>query len=90
MSVLEAMSWGIPVVSCNVGGIPELIRHRVDGYVINPGNVAEIQKVLTELIGSKSIREKYGESARQRIESKFSDIKIIPKLNNLFVKTSTK
>ena len=32
--VLEAMSYGIPVVGYNIGGLPELVRHGLDGLLV--------------------------------------------------------
>lgn len=86
MSVLEAMSWQIPVISTSVGGIPELIRDREDGFIVEPGNLDQIESALEELIASESLRLTMGKSAKSRIESGFSKEVIHPKIDALYKK----
>jgi len=45
-SIIESLSWGIPVISYDVGGCSELVDDNINGYVIQPGN----SKKLTEKI----------------------------------------
>ncbi len=47
MSVLEAKALGRPVIGARIGGIPELIRDRVDGYLFEPGNRDDLVAALT-------------------------------------------
>ena len=86
MSLLEAMSWQIPVISTNVGGIPELIRDGVDGLIVKPGNIDQIEEALMKLIDSKAERVRLGKNSKSRIESDFSDKVILPKLNKIYTK----
>lgn len=86
MSVLEAMSWQIPVISTNVGGIPELIREEVDGFIVEPGNIDQIELSLTKLIDSESLRNDMGKNSKERIRDVFSDEVILPKLDSLYQK----
>jgi glycosyltransferase involved in cell wall biosynthesis len=44
-----ALGAGVPVLSTAVGGLPEVIRHGVDGWLVAPGSVAELAHVLEEL-----------------------------------------
>ncbi|MCP5462734.1 MAG: glycosyltransferase family 4 protein [bacterium] len=44
--IIEAMAAGTPVVSFAVGGIPEIIRNRVDGFLIEPNNVQLLAEKL--------------------------------------------
>jgi glycosyltransferase involved in cell wall biosynthesis len=46
MVVLEAFAAGIPVIGSNLGGIAEIVRHRVDGLLIEPGPVARWAETL--------------------------------------------
>lgn len=84
MSLLEAMSWGKPVISTRVGGIPELIRDNQDGRIVDAGSVDQISSTLIELIESEDKRRQFGQSARERIEEKFSDKVILPQIDDLY------
>lgn len=48
--VLEAMAAGVPVVAAAVGGIPDQIRHDVDGLLVPPGDPAAVAGALAELL----------------------------------------
>ena len=50
MSLLEAMSMRTPVVATRVGAIPELVSDRVTGYLVDPGDTAELEHALEELL----------------------------------------
>jgi glycosyltransferase involved in cell wall biosynthesis len=44
-----ALGAGVPVLSTAVGGLPEVVRHGVDGWLVAPGSVAELAHALEEL-----------------------------------------
>lgn len=65
-SVLEAMRAGCAIVSTNVGGIPEVIRNSVDGLLVPPGSVDELEKAIETLINNQNYRISLGKNARKR------------------------
>lgn len=69
ISILEAMTYGEVVVASRVGGIPEIINEQL-GQLIDPGNVDELGKTLTQLVmmDSETLKEK-GQRARQAVEA---------------------
>ena len=72
MSVLEAMSFGKPVVGGNIGGIPEQVRDGEEGRLFEPGNVSELTAILDELAQNPELAREMGQRARLRLESKYS------------------
>jgi glycosyltransferase involved in cell wall biosynthesis len=50
VSLLEAMALGRPVISTNVGAIPELVEHRKHGWLISAGSVDELAVALREML----------------------------------------
>ena len=53
MSVLEAMSYGIPCISTNVGSIPSVIENNNNGIIINPGDKIALRESLINLLDDK-------------------------------------
>jgi len=71
-AILEAQSSALPVISTNVGGIPEFLEDGKNGFVIDPRNETElIQKLLT-LLQNPELAKKMGEHGRELIEQTLS------------------
>src|SRR5690606_16486519 len=79
-SVIEAMAAGIPVVATRVGGVPEVIRHEVNGFVCDSGDVDEIAKHLTTLASDISLRVAMGAAAYSGARENHSAASTIPRL----------
>jgi len=88
MSILEAMSYGIPVVSTPVGGIPEVVEDGKTGLLVPPGNVDRLAEALKYLIENEDIRSEFGRAARKKVEAKFTIEKMTERLDQLFTEIS--
>jgi ABC-type multidrug transport system fused ATPase/permease subunit/glycosyltransferase involved in cell wall biosynthesis len=90
--LMEAMSCGLPVVTTDVSGIPELIRHGVNGLLVPPDDPEAMAGALQRLfhdprfaqsLGSeavKTIKENFdGEATTQELAKLFSETKASPK-----------
>ena len=64
--VQEAMSFGLPVVASDVGGIPEQVTDEVEGLLIPPGDPAALAEALRRLIVDPQLRARMGERGRKR------------------------
>lgn len=84
MSVLEAMSYKVPVVTTNVGGIPELIDNDINGLMIEPGDQAALSNALIKLGGDLGFRTAIANTGFNTIEASFSDKVILPKLEKIY------
>lgn len=84
MSVLEAMSWAVPVVTTRVGGIPELITDGQDGLLIDAGNQGQLSNALIKLGNNLDVRRSLGEAGYDRVKKSFSDIAVLPRLEVLY------
>lgn len=65
--VLESMASGVPVVGANAGGIPNLIKDGVDGYLVEPGDIDGYVDRLEKLRDQK-LRTEMGKAARKEAE----------------------
>lgn len=84
ISVLEAMSWGKPVITTRVGGIPELVRDGIDGTLIDAGDVPALTQALLCAGRDADWRDRCGRAGRDRVAGSYSDAVILPQLSRLY------
>lgn len=84
MAVLEAMAYGMAIVTTRVGGIPHLLEDGVNGYLCEPGDIEGLSKRLLELSKDGDKRRKMGERARQKAIEEYSMESHIKKLMDLY------
>lgn len=82
MAILETMARGIPNISTNIGGIPNVIKNYDNGILISPGDTKELFNTLNYLLSNKKMRMDISIKAYETIKYKFS----IESYNNKFVK----
>ena len=69
---LEAMASGCAVISTRVGGIPELVRHEHNGFLIDKGDAGALADALDRLLSDPSLRCTMGARARDIVEREHS------------------
>ncbi len=69
ISILEAMSYGLPVISTNVGGIPEVVRVDYNGYIIQAGNKEQIIKAISIFVNNIDLVRTLGRNSLKIVES---------------------
>ncbi len=72
MAVLDAMGYGLGIVTTNVGGIPQLITHGKSGFLEEPGDLSAIAEDVSALIQDEALCRNMGELARETAEQKYS------------------
>lgn len=71
IAILEAMAYGLPVITTPVGGIPEAIEDGVEGFLVPPGSIADLADRIGRLAHDRELRERMGWAARQRAQAQF-------------------
>ncbi len=85
LAALEAMASGVPVISSNSGGLPEVNFEGISGYLSDVGNVDEMAQNALKILKDDSILNKFKENAIQT--AKQFDIKnILPLYEDLYQK----
>ena len=72
VSLLQAAAAGIPIVGTRVGGIPEIIRDGVNGYLIPPSNVQSITDTVVKILADRNLALQLGENGRMIASRDFS------------------
>jgi len=83
MSILEAMSYGLPVISTDVGSIPSVIKEE-NGVIIKPGDSENLANSIKELLDDKQKVLKYKEKNTKLINTKYNVYKSIDRLFELY------
>jgi len=79
----EAMALGKPIVGSNVGGIPDLVTHGKNGFLVPVRNSEKLAKYIRILIKNKEQREKMGQVGKEMVKN-FSKEKMVEKIANLY------
>ncbi|MBB5147661.1 N-acetyl-alpha-D-glucosaminyl L-malate synthase BshA [Ureibacillus thermosphaericus] len=82
--LLEAMACGVPGIGTNVGGIPEVIEHGVNGYVVELGDVQQAAAYAIELLSDENKHEEFKLNAIQTVQTKFHEEPIIDQYEELY------
>jgi N-acetyl-alpha-D-glucosaminyl L-malate synthase BshA len=78
LAALEAMACEVPVIATNVGGVPEVVENGVDGYLVEPGDVAGAARHAIEILSRADRGREMGLRARANAQKKFCASDIIP------------
>ncbi|MBA2355658.1 MAG: glycosyltransferase family 4 protein, partial [Acidobacteria bacterium] len=70
--VLEALAAGAPIVASRVGGIPELVKHRVHGLLVTPGDEQELAAAITLSLRDRDLRGRLVRAGTEQVRTGFS------------------
>jgi glycosyltransferase involved in cell wall biosynthesis/peptidoglycan/xylan/chitin deacetylase (PgdA/CDA1 family) len=72
LALLEAMAAGVPVIAAEVGGVPEVVTHLENGYLVPAGDTGALAGAITTLTRDSSLRATLAKNARERVRRDFS------------------
>ncbi len=86
VSLLEAMSAGVPVVASPVGGIPEAVLDGSTGLLVAPGDKIGLERALRRILLDRALAAKLGAAARESARLRFSPARVLPRLEDLYAR----
>ena len=69
--IVEAFSFGLPVVATRWRGIPSIVEHEKTGVLIEPRDINSLSDALASLATNQEIREQWGQASRERFVESF-------------------
>jgi glycosyltransferase involved in cell wall biosynthesis len=84
MALLEAMSWGMPVIATPVGGIPQVVDDGGNGLLVSPGDIEALAAAIRKLLEDEALRERLGAAARATVVAGFSLSDAVAKLSVIY------
>lgn len=84
MSLVEALGFGIPVISTFVGGTAEVVEDGVCGILCQPGDIQSIARALEKLVNDRDLRIQMGLAGWKRAKSNFTAEVVLGKLEKVY------
>ncbi|HRP57596.1 N-acetyl-alpha-D-glucosaminyl L-malate synthase BshA [Agriterribacter sp.] len=85
LSALEAMAGGAPVVSTNVGGLPEIITPGENGFMADIGDTTQMAQYAIDILKDENTFKRFKTNARKQAEN-FDITRIVPQYEHLYEK----
>lgn len=84
LTILEAMSHGLPVIASRIGGLGELVDDGETGYLFEPGNDEELAYKMACLWESPELCRQFGEAGRRKAEREYSEAVFFDRLMGFY------
>ncbi|MGH3078350.1 MAG: glycosyltransferase [Gaiellaceae bacterium] len=84
VSAIESLASGTPVVANRVGGVPDVVRDGVDGYLVEAGDVEGAAERLSRLAGEPALRAQLGAAGRSRVLGRYSVARLVDDVDRLY------
>jgi N-acetyl-alpha-D-glucosaminyl L-malate synthase BshA len=84
LAALEGMACGVPAVCSRVGGVPEVLRDGVEGFLVEVGDVPHMAARVLEILSNPQRQAQMSRAARERAQGNFCSTTIIPLYEDLY------
>jgi glycosyltransferase involved in cell wall biosynthesis len=88
ISILEMMAAGVPVIAPEVGGIPEIIRHEENGFLLPQGDSDRLAEAIVRLLKRSDFAREMGKRAHEMVFDHFSVDRMVYSMEQLFLEFS--
>jgi glycosyltransferase involved in cell wall biosynthesis len=84
VSVIEALAARRPVVATDVGGVSDVVRDGVDGFLVEAGDTSALAERLATLAGDEALRTRMGEAGRERVLQRYAVSRLVDDVDRLY------
>lgn len=84
ISLLEASFFKLPLIASNVGGVPEIITHGENGFLVPAADPIALAKCIRKLADDAVLRKNMGEKAKEKLGIRFDEKLIITRINEIY------
>jgi glycosyltransferase involved in cell wall biosynthesis len=84
VSAIESLASGTPVVANRVGGVPDVVRDGVDGFLVEAGDAEAAADKLAVLARDEALRRRLGEAGRARVLERYSVSRLVDDVDRLY------
>ena len=88
--VLEGMACGTPVLATAVDGIPEIIKHGEDGWLVAPGDRSALVSAIVDLLNQPQLRAGLAARGCEKVKSRFTAEKYMKELEKFYAGSCAK
>jgi glycosyltransferase involved in cell wall biosynthesis len=85
--ILEGWLQGRPTIASQVGGIPEIIQHGVDGWLVPPNDPAALAAAIDCFLRQSKMVERLGRAGQQQLPNRFSQAQLIARTELIYKST---
>jgi glycosyltransferase involved in cell wall biosynthesis len=82
--LIEAMASGRPVVAHDIPGVRTLVRPGVDGYLAQPGDLADLVEKIDRLVDDPELRRRMGAEGRAKVEASYAWTRVGERLSRMY------
>lgn len=87
IAILEAISYGMPVIATSVGSVSEAVKNSINGYAFKPGDIDGYAKAITDLICNYELRCSMAQASRNLATEKFNENVYFDKIVEIYKKS---
>ena len=84
VSVIEALAAGRPTVATRVGGVPDVVRDGVDGFLVDSADPDELAARLAELAADPELRARMGAAGREHVVARYAVERLVDDVDALY------
>ncbi|WP_051316172.1 glycosyltransferase [Algoriphagus vanfongensis] len=89
VAILEAMATGLPIVATKHAGIPDVVSHKKNGFLVTEGNIEAMASCIIELYQNREKAKNFGINGKEFIRNNFSSKDYFQKINSLITTAVT-
>lgn len=88
ISILEAMRASLPIIATSVGGVPETVRDRLNGFIVEPGKSAQLSSAIKQMFENTDTCEEFGKQSKKIFLENFTHKSFISNYEKVFEEVS--